>query len=46
MKHPKAFKIIKQGEFLLTGKSMRFFRKIEFNDGMDQLRLAPSQIHQ
>jgi len=30
-----------QGEFLVSGKSMRFLRDVEFNDGMDGYRMTP-----
>ena len=33
--HEGAQKILVQGEFLITGSSMRFFRNLDFNDGMD-----------
>jgi len=44
-KHPKTPKILKSGEFLLSSKSMRFLKRVEFNDGMDHLRMSPEEIH-
>lgn len=43
-KHPKAEVIMAQGEFLISGASMRFFKRLVFNDGIDQFRLTPSEI--
>lgn len=43
-KHPKAEVIFAQGEFLISGASMRFFKRLIFNDGIDQFRLTPSEI--
>ena len=39
--HPKIERIEEQGEFLISGKSMRFTQHIKFGDGMDQYRLTP-----
>jgi len=39
--HPKIERIMAQGEFLVSGKSMRFLRDVEFNDGMDGYRMTP-----
>lgn len=33
--HPKIENIEKQGDFLISGKKMRFTQHIKFNDGMD-----------
>lgn len=35
-----------QGDWLISGKSMRFVSEIKFNDGFDQYRLTPSQINE
>lgn len=43
-KHPKAEVIFAQGEFLISGASMRFFKRLTFNDGIDQFRLTPQEI--
>jgi len=43
--HPKIERIEEQGEFLISGKSMRFTQHIQFGDGMDQYRLTPQQIY-
>jgi ATP sulfurylase len=37
-KHPKVERILGQGDFLVSGSSMRYVRKVEFKDGMDQYR--------
>lgn len=39
--HPKIERIMAQGDFLVSGKSMRFLRDVEFNDGMDGYRMTP-----
>ena len=44
--HPKAKTIMEQGDFLVSGESMRFTKRVTFNDGMDQWRLTPQQIQQ
>lgn len=44
VKHPKAEVIMAQGDFLISGKSMRFFKRLVFNDGIDQFRLTPAEI--
>ena len=43
-RHPKVERILAQGEYLVRGKSMRYVRKVEFNDGLDQHRLTPREI--
>ena len=42
--HPKIERMEKQGDFLISGKSMRFCQRIKYNDGMDQYRLLPAEI--
>lgn len=42
--HPCAETIFAQGEFLISGESMRFVNRPVFNDGNDQFRLLPSEI--
>ena len=42
--HPKAETIFAQGDFLISGESMRFVQRPTFNDGNDQYRLTPKQI--
>lgn len=42
--HPKAQTIFAQGDFLVSGSSMRFLQRPVFNDGNDQYRLTPSEI--
>jgi 3'-phosphoadenosine 5'-phosphosulfate synthase len=46
VKHPKVERIMAQGDFLISGKSMRFLQHIKFNDGMDGYRLTPAQIQE
>lgn len=43
-KHPAAAEIMKQGAWLISGESTRFFAKIKFNDGLDQYRYTPREI--
>jgi 3'-phosphoadenosine 5'-phosphosulfate synthase len=42
--HPKAQTIFAQGDFLISGESMRFVNRPVFNDGNDQYRLTPAEI--
>lgn len=42
--HPKIERIQEQGEFLISGKSMRFTQHVKFDDGLDEYRLTPQQI--
>lgn len=44
LKHPKIERIMQQGDYLVSGKKMRFVENIKFNDGMDHYRLSPSEI--
>jgi 3'-phosphoadenosine 5'-phosphosulfate synthase len=44
-KHPKIERIMQQGDFLISGSRMRYVKKIEFADGLDQYRLTPKQIN-
>ena len=41
-KHDKIENIMKQGDFLVSGKSMTFTAEVKFNDGFDQYRMTPS----
>jgi 3'-phosphoadenosine 5'-phosphosulfate synthase len=43
-KHPAAAVIMAQGDFLVSGSGMRFFKRVQFHDGIDQFRLTPSEI--
>ena len=43
-KHPCAETIFAQGDFLISGDSMRFFSRPVFNDDNDQYRMTPTQI--
>lgn len=42
--HPKIERILAQGDYLISGKSMHFLRNVEFNDGMDHYRITPEQV--
>jgi 3'-phosphoadenosine 5'-phosphosulfate synthase len=44
-KHPKVERILCQGDYLVTGSSMRYVKNVEFNDGMDIYRLTPREIN-
>ena len=44
-KHPKVERILAQGDYLVSGQSMRYVRKVEFKDGMDQYRQTPREIN-
>ena len=45
-KHPKAAVIFDQGDWLVSGESMDFVKRVTFNDGMDNYRMTPKQIHE
>jgi len=42
--HPYAENIMAQGEWLVSGESMDFVRKVMWNDDMDQYRMTPQEI--
>lgn len=42
--HPKAEVIKAQGNFLISGSSMHFTKRVTFNDGMDKYRYTPQEI--
>jgi 3'-phosphoadenosine 5'-phosphosulfate synthase len=42
--HPKIKKYFGQGNFLLTGKEIKFVENVNFEDGLDYLRLTPEKI--
>lgn len=44
LNHQYIAKMETQGDFLLSGKSMRFCQRIKFNDGLDQYRMTPEEI--
>lgn len=46
LKHPKVERIFEQGDFLVSGSSMRFVKEVKFNDGLDQYRQTPQQINE
>lgn len=43
--HSGAGPIMAQGEFLISGSSMHFMKRVMFNDGMDKYRYTPSEIY-
>jgi 3'-phosphoadenosine 5'-phosphosulfate synthase len=43
--HPMAENICNQGEFLISGASMDFVKKIMWNDEMDSYRMTPREIN-
>lgn len=43
--HPKAETIAAQGNWLISGSSMHFTKRVTFNDGMDKYRYTPSEIN-
>lgn len=44
-KHQKIARIWQQGDYLISGRSMRFTSEVKFNDGMDQYRLKPTEVY-
>jgi 3'-phosphoadenosine 5'-phosphosulfate synthase len=42
--HAGAEPIMKQGEWLVSGASMSFTKRVTFDDGMDKYRYTPSEI--
>ena len=42
IKHPKIQRIYEQGDYLLSGESMRFTQVPVYNDGLDKYRLNPA----
>lgn len=45
-KHPKVETIMEQGPFLISAEETHFFRRIKYNDGLDDYRLTPREIHE
>jgi 3'-phosphoadenosine 5'-phosphosulfate synthase len=45
LKHPKVERIMEQGDFLVSGSSMRFVKQVLFNDGLDSYRQTPREIN-
>jgi 3'-phosphoadenosine 5'-phosphosulfate synthase len=43
--HPMAERIMKQGDFLISGASMDFPKRIMWNDGLDKYRMTPKEIN-
>jgi len=43
-KHAGAEPIMAQGNWLVSGSSMHFTRRVRFDDGMDKYRYTPSEI--
>ena len=44
--HPKVELIYSEGDWLLTGDSLKVTSKILYNDGLDEYRLSPSQVQE
>jgi 3'-phosphoadenosine 5'-phosphosulfate synthase len=44
--HAGAGPIMAQGEWLISGSSMHFMKRVLFNDGMDKYRYTPKEIHE
>lgn len=42
--HPKAEVIAAQGNWLISGSSMHFTKRVTFDDGMDKYRYTPAEI--
>jgi 3'-phosphoadenosine 5'-phosphosulfate synthase len=45
-KHSGAEPIMKQGNWLVSGESMHFMKRVLFNDGMDCYRYTPKEINE
>ena len=45
-KHAGAEPIWRQGDWLVSAEKTRFFERIQFNDGLDQYRMLPREIHE
>jgi 3'-phosphoadenosine 5'-phosphosulfate synthase len=43
--HPKAETIAAQGNWLISGSSMHFTKRVTFDDGMDKYRYTPAEIN-
>lgn len=43
--HPKIERIYSQPDTLISGESMKFYKRIQYNDGLDQYRLTPEEIY-
>ena len=44
--HPKVQKMYEEGDYLLTGESLKVVKKVLYNDGLDEYRLTPNQIQE
>lgn len=42
--HPKIARMEEQGDWLVSGDSMRFTQRIKYNDGLDHYRMTPEEI--
>jgi 3'-phosphoadenosine 5'-phosphosulfate synthase len=42
--HPKIARIEEQGDWLVSGESMRFTQRVKYNDGLDHYRMTPEEI--
>ena len=45
LKHPKIERIFQQGDWLISGKHMRFVHEIKFNDSLDHYRITPKEVN-
>ena len=43
--HPKIARIEEQGDWLVSGESMRFTQRVKYNDGLDHYRMTPEEIY-
>ena len=44
VKHKRIAKIEQQGDFLISGKSMTFTKRVTYNDGLNAYRKTPEEI--
>ena len=44
VKHPMIENIEQQGDWLISGESMHFCKRITYNDGLDKYRMLPAEI--
>ncbi len=44
LKHPKIERVMAEGDWCITGESMKFVKRVTYNDGLDQYRMTPVEI--
>lgn len=44
LKHPRIKVMEEEGDFLISGKRMRFTQRIRYADGLDKYRMTPQEI--